>query len=181
MTSLDTVDLLLIAAAERGEFEYRHTFAAADHMYLWNGTDVDVETMKRLSVLIDHRYLHITAIHLDSPVRVTPAGLESLQMVPLDGVHQLGAPGTHTPVASQQDTTTATVYRSPRHPSQPWALGLGFDDHLASLMPGQDAPLDAADAALAEAGLRRLGDWRPHVPRASWGWRTATVTKESAR
>lgn len=72
--------------------------------------------------------------------------------------------------------TRATVYRSPGRPQMPWSLGVGFDDHLAVLRPGEDAPLDAADVALAAAGLHRVEEWRPHHPRASWGWRTAIVT-----
>jgi len=79
------------------------------------------------------------------------------------------------------NTTRAAVYRSPGRPQVPWSLGIGFDDHLAVLCPGQDAPLDAADAALAAAGLRRVDAWRPHFPRASWGWRTAIVTKDEPR
>ncbi len=73
-------------------------------------------------------------------------------------------------------TTRATVYRSPGRPQVPWSLGVGFDDHLTDLCAGEDAPLDAADAALKAAGLRRIEDWQPHHPRASWGWRTALVT-----
>ena len=78
-------------------------------------------------------------------------------------------------------TTRATIYRSPRCPQMPWSLGVGFDDHLAVLRPGQDAPLGTADAALAAAGLRRVEDWRPHFPQASWGWRTAIVTTDEPR
>jgi hypothetical protein len=82
---------------------------------------------------------------------------------------------------SVTNTIRATVYRSPGRPRMPWSLGVGFDDHLAVLCPDKDAPLDAADAALMAAGLRRVEDWRPHFPRASWGWRTAIVTKDEAR
>ncbi|GGM22818.1 hypothetical protein ACFFX1_10895 [Dactylosporangium sucinum] len=107
-------------------------------------------------------------------------------MVTRDGAHQLGAHGTHpatpAPVASRPDipteTTTATVYRSPRRPDDPWSLGIGFDDFLTHLPAGEHAPLDAADAALAATGLRRTSDWRPHFPRGSWGWRTANVTRD---
>jgi hypothetical protein len=84
-------------------------------------------------------------------------------------------------VPAVTDTNTATVYRSPHFPLVPWSLGIGFDDVLAVLEPGQDPPLDAADAALAAAGLRRIGDWRPHFPRADWGWRKATVTPGQSR
>ena len=78
----------------------------------------------------------------------------------------------------QGSASTVTVYRSPRSPQASWSLGVGFDDHLAVLHPAQDAPLAAADEALAAAGLRRVDNWRPHFPRADWGWRTATVAKD---
>ncbi|MBN2622896.1 MAG: hypothetical protein JXA83_06000 [Acidimicrobiales bacterium] len=73
-------------------------------------------------------------------------------------------------------TNTVTVYRSPSHPQTPWSLGIGFDEVLSVLESGPEAPLDAAEAALTAAGLRRVGDWQPHFPRAEWGWRIATVT-----
>jgi len=82
---------------------------------------------------------------------------------------------------ADQRTTTATLYRSPQHPDQPWSLGLGFDSHLATLVAGGEPPVGAADAALAAAGLRRIADWRPHFPRGDWGWHTATVTTDSAQ
>lgn len=92
MIIVDTFDRLLLAAAERGELEYRHTTAAAKHLYLCNGADVDVDAMKRISALIEHRYLRITALTIDCPVHITPAGQEALQMISTGFVYSTDDP-----------------------------------------------------------------------------------------
>lgn len=92
MIIVDTFDRLLLAAAESGELEYRHTTAAAKHLYLCNGADVDVDAMKRISALIEHRYLRITALTIDCPVHITPAGQEALQITSTSVVYSTDDP-----------------------------------------------------------------------------------------
>lgn len=70
---------------------------------------------------------------------------------------------------------TVTIYRSPRAALSPWQLGIGFDDHLATLTPAAAAPVDTADQALTVASLQRTTPWQPHPHRGDWGWQVAQV------
>ncbi|MEV0732362.1 hypothetical protein [Polymorphospora sp. NPDC050346] len=161
------------------------TTAAVDHRHrpgtrVTTGTDVLLGPAGWHGVTACGQAAAMDQVELDlwyAERRVAPPWRRRIDDLPdCDRCFPCLGPAAYTSVdRPEQVTTLAHIWRSSRTPDAAWSLGLGFDDHLATLTPAPEPPLDQADAALAAAGLRRTTDWQPHFPRGSWGWRTAIV------
>jgi hypothetical protein len=71
-----------------------------------------------------------------------------------------------------RNTTVALYSRLPAQPDL-WAVGVGFNTPIADLGAADAPPVDAADQALAAAGLTRSSAWRAHPTRGVDGWLVA--------
>jgi hypothetical protein len=76
-------------------------------------------------------------------------------------------------VVTLMRNTTVCLARLTMRPGLPWSVGAGFNTHIAALGTAETAPVDAADQALAAAGITRTSAWRPHPTRGAAGWLVA--------